>query len=262
MSARYRGFRARPARVIATLLIVLVVSGVSAVSYTGAALPEASDALRSDARVHVENGRWLAFLPEPAAPGSAGLRPPGSPTGLILYPGGFVQPEAYAPVARKIAEAGHPVVIVPVTFRLAFFDVEAAAPVPAAFPSVARWAVGGHSLGGVASAWFARDHSERVAGLVLWASYTDEGHSLAESALPVVSVSGTLDGNVTPSRVSQSRLTLPSTTRYVSIEGGNHAQFGTYRFQMNDASATIRREEQQRQVAEATVAFLDTLGAQ
>ena len=245
----------------AIALIALAVVATAVVRFTGAALPEALDGLRSDARVRVENGRWIAFLPEPPAPGAGGMRPPGSPVGLIIYPGGFVQPEAYAPVARKIAVAGHPVVIVPVTLRLAFFDVDAAAPVPAAFPDVTLWAVGGHSLGGVASAWFAHAHPRQVAGLVLWASYTDEGHSLADAVTPVLSVSGTLDGNVTSERVAASRLTLPPTTRYVTIDGGNHAQFGAYRFQLNDAPAAISREQQHQAIADATVAFLDAVGA-
>ncbi|NDF52971.1 MAG: alpha/beta hydrolase, partial [Proteobacteria bacterium] len=57
------------------------------------------------------------------------------------------------------------------------------------------------------------------------------------------------------------RLLLPVSTRYISIEGGNHNQFGSYRFQANDGTPTISRTEQQRQVVDATVAFLDTLGA-
>ena len=247
-------------RLVVFVVTTLLVVGATAVRYVGAALQESRESLRSDSRVRVDAGRWLGFFPEPPAPGDGALRPPGSPTGLILYPGGLVQPEAYAPVARKIAKAGHPVVIVPVTFRLAFFDIEAAEPVPAAFPDVAQWAVGGHSLGGVASAWYARAHPARIAGVVLWAAYTDDGHSLAGSTVPVLSVSGTLDGNVTPSRIAASRLTLPSSTRFVAIEGANHAQFGSYRYQLNDAVATISRQEQHRQVVEATVAFLDTLG--
>ena len=230
MTTRTRGIFIRAARVIVTTLIVLVVVGSSAVMYTGAALPDANDALRSDARVRVVSGRWIEFFPEPPAPGDGTLRPPGSPTG-------------------------------PVTLRLAFFDIDAAVPVQVAFPDVPRWAVGGHSLGGVAAAWYARDQTDRIAGLVLWAAYTDDGHTLAPSTLPVLSVSGTRDGNVTPARIAASRLTLPSSTRFVAIEGANHAQFGAYRYQMNDADAAIGREEQHRQIAAATVAFLDTLGA-
>ncbi|NBP76856.1 MAG: alpha/beta hydrolase, partial [Proteobacteria bacterium] len=76
-----------------------------------------------------------------------------------------------------------------------------------------------------------------------------------------LSISGTLDGNVTPAKIIAGRLLLPVSTRYISIEGGNHNQFGSYRFQANDGTPTISRTEQQRQVVDATVAFLDTLGA-
>lgn len=261
MSATLRNAFVRALSVTAAGIAVLAATLGVLVSFTGAALPEASEAMQSDVRVRVEAGRQIAFLPEPRVPGTGTMRPPGAPTGLIFYPGGFVQPEAYAPVARLIAEAGHPVVIIRVPLRLAFLQVEGARDVPSAYPDVQRWAVGGHSLGGVAASWYARSHPDLVAGLVLWAAYTDDEHTLAGSDLPVLSVSGTRDGNVTPSRISTSRLTLPPTTRFVTIDGGNHAQFGAYQFQLNDSSPEITRTDQHRRVAEATVTFLDTLGA-
>lgn len=243
------------------VLVVLCTALAVTVAYTGASLPEAEVWMRSNSRVRVETGTWLRFIPEPRGPGMPGLGPPGSPTGFILYPGGFVDPRAYAPVAHAIAEAGHPVVIVPVRLRLAFFDIDAGRPVPAAYPEVQRWAVGGHSLGGVAAAWYAHGHSEQVAGLILWASYTDSAHSLAASSLPVVSISASRDGTINPARIAASRLDLPPTTRYVSIAGGNHAQFGAYRFQAGDQSATIGQVAQWREISDATIAFLDAIGA-
>jgi hypothetical protein len=53
-----------------------------------------------------------------------------------------------------------------------------------------------------------------------------------------------------------SRFNLPSTTKFVVIDGGNHGQFGDYGFQPGDNEATISRAEQQKQVVEATVKFL------
>ena len=41
--------------------------------------------------------------------------------GLILYPGGLVDPQAYAPAARDIASAGFLVVIPPMPLDLAVF---------------------------------------------------------------------------------------------------------------------------------------------
>jgi len=244
-----------------SLLLVAFIGVPGLALYTGAALPDAAEAMATDAMVQVDASRWLVFRPLPRPPGSTRLGPPGSPTGLIFYPGGGVDPIAYAPLARAIAGAGHPVIIVPVTLRLAFFDVDAASPVFGTFPEIRRWAVGGHSLGGVAASWYARANPDRVSGLILWAAYTDADHSLATATTPVLSISGTLDGNVTPAKIIAGRLLLPVSTRYISIEGGNHNQFGSYRFQANDGTPTISRTEQQRQVVDATVAFLDTLGA-
>ena len=245
---------------VSVLLITLI--GVASLAlYTGASLPDATEAMATDALVQVDASRWLVFRPLPRPPGSTRLGPPGTPTGFIFYPGGGVDPVAYAPLARAIAGAGHPVISVPVTLRLAFFDVDAATPVFATFPAIRRWAIGGHSLGGVAASWYARANPDRVSGLILWAAYTDADHSLATATLPVLSISGTRDGNVTPAKIVAARLLLPVPTRYVAIEGGNHNQFGSYRFQANDGTPTISRTEQQRQVVDATVAFLDTLGA-
>jgi hypothetical protein len=46
------------------------------------------------------------------------------------------------------------------------------------------------------------------------------------------------------------------------IEGGNHAQFGSYGPQEGDKPATISPEEQWEQVAAATVEFLKGLEQQ
>lgn len=252
----------RPLLYASASLLIIVGIGVPTVAlYAGASLPDATEAMTTDARVQVDASRWLLFRPLPRPPGSTRLGPPGTPTGFIFYPGGGVDPVAYAPLARAIAGAGHPVIIVPVTLRLAFFNIDAASPVFAMFPEIKRWAIGGHSLGGVAASWYARANPDRISGLILWAAYTDADHSLAAATIPVLSISGTLDGNVTPAKIIAGRLLLPVSTRYLAIEGGNHNQFGSYRFQANDGTPTISRTEQQRQVVDATVAFLDTLGA-
>lgn len=66
-------------------------------------MPEALAALESDAQVHVETDPCLMFRPTNQDP----------TTGLILYPGGRVDPRAYAPAARALAEEGHLVIIAP-----------------------------------------------------------------------------------------------------------------------------------------------------
>ncbi len=229
------------------LLLALLVAGAVGWALIGPGPePAALAALESDAAVQVETGRWLVFTPVGAAPR----------VGLVLYPGARVDAWAYAPAARAIAAQGYLVVIVPMPLRLAFFNGNAAQAVKAAYPEIGAWAVGGHSLGGVAAAQFVDDHPDAVQGLALWAAYPPEGTDLSGRALAVVSVYGTLDGLATPSDVLAAVPQLPPSTLWVPIEGGNHAQFGRYGSQSGDNAAAISPEAQQAQTVAATMEML------
>ena len=222
------------------------------VIWAGAAaapMPEALAALQSDAQVQVETEPWLIFRP-------AGGQPA---VGLVLYPGGRVDPRAYAPVAHALAGEGYLVVIVPMPLNLAVLAPDRAAEVIAAFPEIGRWAVGGHSLGGAMSARFAYQKPEAVQGLVLWAAYPASTDDLSGYSLSVTSIYGTRDGLATGDKIAASRPLLPFDTSWVAIEGGNHAQFGWYGPQSGDGNATVSREEQQKQIVAATLALLARL---
>lgn len=238
---------------ILLLIPILAVGGfVIWAESTPAAMPEATAALDTPAQtdgVVVTTRDWLVFRPTAKEPTS----------GLVVYPGGRVEPKAYAPVARDIAAEGHLVVITPVPLNLAFFAPNRASEVMDAFPSIAHWAVGGHSLGGAMAARFAHRHPSAVQGLVLWAAYPAESDDLSGRDLAVVSIYGTRDGLATPEKIDDSRPLLPTDTRWVAIEGGNHAQFGSYGAQNGDNPATISREEQQRQIVAATIDLLRQL---
>ena len=214
-------------------------------------MPEALSALQPDELTSVEFGRWLVYRP----------LEPDIPAGLILYPGGRVDYRAYAPAARAIAAEGYLVVIVRMPLNLAVFAPDRAGQVIRAFPQVNRWAVGGHSLGGSMAARFAYQHPDQVQGLVLWASYPAATDDLSMRGLAVVSVYGTRDGLATGPKIEASRALLPATTRWVAIEGGNHAQFGWYGPQSGDNGAVISRQAQQGQVVEATIELLKIVAA-
>jgi pimeloyl-ACP methyl ester carboxylesterase len=215
-------------------------------------MPEALAAIKSDERVTVSLDRWIVFEPTDDA----------HQTGLIIYPGGRVDPRAYAPAARAIAEHGYHVVIVPMPFNLAVFAAGRAAEVMHAYPATTRWAVGGHSLGGAMAALFADENLQLVQGLVLWASYPAQSNDLSQSGLRVVSVYGTRDGLATREKIDASRALLPASTEWVEIDGGNHAQFGWYGAQSGDLPATIRRPAQQEQVVAATLRLLEAIERQ
>lgn len=236
-------------RILAGLAALLVVGALGFVIWatsTNPVLPEAAAALQSDVQVSVEQDRWIVFEP-------AGVEPQ---TGLIFYPGGRVDPRAYAPAMRTIAAEGYLAVIVPMPLNLAVFGSERAAGVIEAFPQVQRWAIGGHSLGGAMAAAYTSNHPEQIDGLALWASYPAASSSLTASDAAIVSIYATLDGLATGDKIEASRALLPADARFVAVEGGNHAQFGYYGDQRGDNPAAISRADQQAQVVAATLDLL------
>ena len=227
-------------------IIALVVLGfvVWANSVRGPA-PEAFGALRSDAQVTVNSDQFIVFQPANKK----------TSTAFVFYPGGRVDYRSYAVPLHKIAAEGYVVVLLPVRLNLALFDVNAADRAISAFPAIRHWAVGGHSLGGVAAATYASNHD--VDGLVLWASYP-ANNALKNSKIKVISIYGTQD--ISSADVFENkRLLLPMDVEFVVIQGGNHAQFGDYGVQPGDKEATIPRVDQQKQAVEATAQFLKEL---
>ena len=217
--------------------------------------PEALSALESDSQVTVTVDDFITFQPANPSTGSGQALQP--ETGFIFYPGGRVDYRSYAAPLREIAAQGYLVVLLPVKLNLAFFDINAAAPVFEKYPDIQNWAVGGHSLGGVASALFAKDHPE-IAGLIFWASYPADD-SLRNSGLKMLSIYGTND-MAGMAKFEETKTLLTADAKYVVIDGGNHAQFGDYGPQPGDNAATISRDEQQSQVVNAAVEFLKELG--
>jgi pimeloyl-ACP methyl ester carboxylesterase len=236
------------------LLGLLIVVGAAVLGFVfwanNAAQPEdaALQALTSDAQVVVEQqDGFVTFSP-------AGKSPT---TGFVFYPGGRVDYRAYAPVLRMIAQGGYFVAAVDVNLNLAFFEINAADVVISNHPEISQWAVGGHSLGGVAASSYAANHLDGVDGLVLWASYPADD-SLTNATINVISIYGTKDmAGMEP--FDRSRMQLPADTQFVVIDGGNHAQFGAYGFQAGDNPADIPANEQWTQIADATTEFLETL---
>lgn len=229
------------------ILLVLVGGFVFWAETPSVATAEAVNALQNSADVTVqrENG-WYVFTPTAAQP----------QTGFIFYPGGRVDARAYALALREISARGYLVVLVPMPLNLAVFDPAAARDVLAAFPQIQHWVVGGHSLGGSMAANFAAAKPQKVQGLVFWASYPASSDDLSKSSIQVISIYGSEDGLATGEKIAASKALLPADTIWVKIEGGNHAQFGSYGVQPGDNPASINPAEQRTQVVEATSNFL------
>lgn len=236
------------------VVLLLAVAGFLVWAYTPLGpMPEALTALESGATVDVTTTPWYTFQPTGES----------RSTGLIIYPGGRVDPRSYAPTARAIAEQGYPVVLVPMPLNLAVFGIDRAAGVMSAMPEVEQWAIAGHSLGGSMAANFIRNNPDAMDGLALWASYPAGGDDLSGRLdLAATSIYGTADGVASMEDVLGGAPLLPPDTVWVPIEGGNHAQFGWYGPQSDADVATISREEQQAQIIAATLALLERVSGE
>lgn len=174
-------------------------------------------------------------------------------TGLLFYPGALVEPEAYAPLARAIAEQGFPTIIVKLPMRTASFgsqedDVIAfGETLIAENDAVQEWFVAGHSRGAAIAGRFAQRSADLIDGLILiGTSHPKEAEfSLADAPITVTKIYATNDGLASVAEVQTNAHLLPADTRWVEIEGGNHAQFGYYGAQLGDSRADIGRERQQ-----------------
>jgi pimeloyl-ACP methyl ester carboxylesterase len=141
------------------------------------------------------------------------FEPAGEPVaGFVFYPGGLVDARAYAPLLKRVAEAGVLTVLVPMPLDLAVFGLDRAAEVIAAFPNVGTWAIGGHSLGGAMAAEFVKRFPNAVAGLALLASYPAASTDLSAWPGRAVTLLGDADGLTSRADVDGSLARLPPRT--------------------------------------------------
>ena len=183
---------ARIAAIVAVVLVALV--WIVPAILTKGPMPAALPALESSATVDVDVGSHVTFTPAD-----------GNGTGVIIYPGGFVDPRSYAPAARGLAEDGSLVVIVEMPLGLAVLGPNRADSVIEDHPEIDPWVIAGHSLGGTMAARYTADHPDTVDGLVLWASYPENGVDLTDWTGEAATVFGTRDGLTTLDDIEQSR---------------------------------------------------------
>jgi pimeloyl-ACP methyl ester carboxylesterase len=208
------------------------------------ATDRALEAMESDDQVAVvEDRSQISF--DPAQPYGAGL---------VIYPGARVDPRAYAVLARGIAEAGHEVIVLKCAFDTALLCTSAAADVT---DRREVWAVGGHSLGGVAASAFVNGNPAEAEGLLLWAAWPFD--DMSGSAVEAASVFGSEDGIATPQEIRDEGEKLPEGATFVEIDGAVHSFFGDYGDQPGDGTPTVPREVAQEQIIEASVALLDAV---
>ncbi len=165
---------------------------------------------------------------------------PGTENALVFYPGGKVEETSYAPLLHGIAQQGMDVCLVKMPFRLAVFGAEKADDIISSF-DYSHWYIGGHSLGGAMAAGYASSNTDQLDGLILLAAYSTKKLS---SGLDVVLIYGSEDGVLNRERYTSCLENIPDQAAEHIIQGGNHAQFGSYGEQKGDGIAAISPDEQ------------------
>lgn len=230
------------------IAILLVFAAFAFYTSPAPAFDEVKNLIESDGKVTVRIANWHTFEPKYTT----------YFTGLIFYPGVKIDPLAYAPLLKKLAELDILCVLTPMPFSLAILNSNAATRVIQSYTHVKKWYIAGHSLGGVMAAKYALQHPESIQGLILLAAYPANDTDLSSSdGLKVLSIYGEKD-TLTPSlQIAATQKLLPKNTEYYQIKGGNHAQFGYYGPQDKDGVAEISLEEQQTLIYEKIKEFLN-----
>jgi hypothetical protein len=235
---------------IALLAVILIAAGGFAVYVSDYyhADSEALNALKSTEDYTVSNGAdYITFTPAQNK----------SSSGIIIYPGGKVQAESYAVLASKLAENGYTTIIVKMPFNLAFFGSNKADDVIANHSEIDTWIISGHSLGGVFASDYAVNNQDKIDGVVYLAAYPSADASNA--TFKALSLRGSLDNLTQESDISDNKNKFPTNTTFITIEGGNHFNFGNYGVQKGDNNSTITREEQQNQAVNYIIQFIENL---
>lgn len=232
-------------KIILSIVIALMVLLIGSIGYLKFSAYPPSQEAEAASQMSQQNSEYLLF----EAPKESDLN-------LIFYPGALVEPASYSIWASQVAEAGVDVYIVKMPLNMAFFGANRAAKIVAEAPEE-TYLLGGHSLGGVVASRFAASQ-DGIAGMIYLASYPDEKGDLAQTELPVLSLSASQDGLVEAKDLADTKQYLPKDATFEVIEGGNHAGFGSYGVQKKDGEATISNEDQQKEISKRMVAWLQT----
>eukprot|EP00580_Thalassiosira_gravida_P020745 CAMPEP_0201680986 /NCGR_PEP_ID=MMETSP0494-20130426/50878_1 /ASSEMBLY_ACC=CAM_ASM_000839 /TAXON_ID=420259 /ORGANISM="Thalassiosira gravida, Strain GMp14c1" /LENGTH=339 /DNA_ID=CAMNT_0048164717 /DNA_START=30 /DNA_END=1049 /DNA_ORIENTATION=+ len=201
--------------------------------------------------------------------------------GVIFFPGALVSHTAYAGIAAALSDKG--ILVVVLSLEPVRFIADTVTNRKIAMDAlkdlsdnhdvkIDEWILAGHSAGAMTALNLAIENEKEetiihpsISKVVLCGVSRNETGSdlgsLRESnkTFSALVVNGTNDGILKHSSEQEKEAfenQLPEDTKFLSIEGGNHAQFAHYGPQSMDGEATISMEEQQKILVETTSSFL------
>jgi len=169
---------------------------------------------------------------------------PSTTKAIIMYGGANVEEKAYSPICRSLADSNYDVFLLKTFEEFALLDINKADVVLKHF-NYENVSLMGHSLGGVVATHYLVQTSYKIDNLIYLASFSDK--DIKDKDINIISIQGTLDNVTSADSLEKSKQYIPSSFSELWIEGGNHAQFGSYGKQKGDNDATITLEEQTKQ---------------
>ena len=163
--------------------------------------------------------------------------------GVLFYAGNPVDYRDYGTLCRRVASAGYLVISPEFPFDTAILNWEAGEEYMKHFPEVKEWFFMGHSHGGGTAVWEATLKPELFKGLILisaapfFCALPDDYpvlaiHASEDQAVPLVMY-----------KILLASIHNCDVTK-VTIQGGNHGQFGDYAPTGNEGVATISKKKQ------------------
>lgn len=177
--------------------------------------------------------------------------------GIVLLPEYKSDVRAYVPLAVDIAKEGYVAALVNSPLNFPPFALGRVYQLMGLMP--ARNVIGGHGLGGNTASAFATV-SNSVQGIFLMAAFPTK--DVEPPKIPTTYVYGTNDGYVPIKEVLKEETKYPSTAMFVSIDGGNHGQFGSFDEAFsNDLKANITEADQRKRTATLAINLLQSLSS-
>jgi hypothetical protein len=183
-----------------------------------------------------------------------------SSVGIIFYPGGLVNPIAYARFAESLSISSESSVFVTQPlWNLAITNINAASTIIKENDNIDFWFIGGHSLGGSSAAFYTIEHLDQIDGLFFLASYTTSNADFSQTSLPILSITGSHDEVLDLETYQAAQVFLSPFTTSLIVEGGNHSQFGDYGFQRGDGIADVTLDEQMNETISTLTVWLNVV---
>lgn len=176
---------------------------------------------------------------------------------IIFFQGGLTDPEAYAPLCRKIAEKGFSCHLIKMDWRLPQYDYQKVSKVIDL--NEGNFVIGGHSQGGKMAAQFVYENPNVFKGLFLMGTSHPRDIDLSIQNMPCIKLYANNDGLASVEEVLENKSKLPKNSKLILINGGNHSQFGYLGKLLMDSSPNISLEEQQKQIYNNLIEFIDKI---